>query len=139
MSDWRILSAVIAGVIRHSIADPGQIRRALLDDLWVDLKSFGAATVRPIELSRIRGIDLVQVDGPVRRRSALVLATIAALLDCDTVFELGPDRSKTADLLGRNLPAARFYTLEPRPPGPARTEDDPRVPTPQGTPSTSDF
>ena len=61
MSDWRILSAVIGGVIRHSIADPGQIRRALLDDLWVDLKSFGGATVRPIELSRIRGIDLVQV------------------------------------------------------------------------------
>src|SRR2546428_6959165 len=139
MSDWRILSAVIAGVIRHSIADPGQIRRALLDDLWVDLKSFGAATVRPIELSRIRGIDLVQVDGPVRRRSALVLATIAALLDCDTVFELGPDRSQIADLLAHNLPAARIYTLAPGTAGPARTDDDQRVTELQGEPAAVDF
>ena len=139
MSDWRILSAVIGGVIRHSIADPGQIRRALLNDLWVDLKSFGGATVRPIELSRIRGIDLVQVDGPVRRRSALVLATIAAILDCDTVFELGPDRSQTADLLAHNLPAARIYTLAPGTAGPARTEDDQRVTALQGEPATFDF
>ena len=139
MSDWRILSAVIGGAIRHSIADPGQIRRALLDDLWVDLKSFGGATVRPIELSRIRGIDLVQVDGPVRQRSALVLATIAAILDCDTVFELGPDRSQTADLLAHNLPAARIYTLAPGTAGPARTENDQRVTALQGEPATFDF
>jgi hypothetical protein len=81
-------------------------------NLWIDLKRYGARRVRNVELSRIRGIDRTRVDGPVRRHSPLVVTALSVLLECETVFEIGPDTGDTAWLLAHNLPSARIFMLE---------------------------
>ena len=81
-------------------------------NLWIELKRYGAPRIRNIEPSRIRGIDRVRVDGPVRRHSPLVVAALARLLECETIFQLGPDHGDTAWLLAHNLPNARVFVLD---------------------------
>jgi hypothetical protein len=83
-------------------------------NLWIELKRYGAPRIRNIEPSRIRGIDRVRVDGPVRRHSPLVVAALARLLECETIFQLGPDNGDTAWLLAHNLPNARVFVLDER-------------------------
>ena len=96
-------------------------------NLWIELKRYGAPRIRNIEPSRIRGIDRVRVDGPVRRHSPLVVAALAKLLECETIFQLGPDNGDTAWLLAHNLPNARVFVLDegivaPHRPAPGPTD-----------------
>lgn len=110
---------VIAGVLRNSLADP-RMRNVLLKTLWIEAKRFSARNIVSIELSRIRGMEGVKVDGPVSRHCPLVLSALAILLECQTVFEFGTYRGDTAWLLAHNLPSARIYTLDL--PGPTALE-----------------
>lgn len=107
-----ILSGVVAGATRHSLAAPRQLRSDLFKGVWIELKRFSAPKVRNIELSNIAGIDRIRVDGPVMRHCSLVLAALGKLLDCKTIFEFGTYRGDTTWLLAHNLPKARVYTLD---------------------------
>jgi len=110
---------VIAGAMRASLANPAR-RRRLLKDLWIDLKRWGAPNVRSVEVSQIRGIERVSVEGPVLRQCPLVLTALASLLECDSIFEFGTYRGDSAWLLAHNLPKAHVYTLDL--PGPEALE-----------------
>jgi hypothetical protein len=107
-----IFLGVLAGVVRNSLTDPGPPRAHLLRTLWIELKRYGSPRIRNIELSRIRGIDRAHVDGPVWRHSPLIVAAISTLLECETVFELGPDTGGTAWLVAHNLPRATIFQLD---------------------------
>jgi len=115
----QILPTVVTGALRRSIADRG-LRAALAKALWIELKRFSASGVRNIDISRIRGIDKVSVEGSVVRHCPLVLAAIAMLLECDSIFEFGTYRGDTSWLLAHNLPNARVFTLDL--PGPEAVE-----------------
>ena len=110
--DRNIVAGVVAGVIRNWFTDPGPQRSHLFTNLWIELKRYGASRVSNIELSRIRAIDQVRVNGPVRRHSPLILTALSMLLECETVFELGPDMGGTTGLLAHNLPKARIFLLD---------------------------
>jgi len=107
-----IVLTVLAGAARKWLTDPGPRRSHLFANLWIELKCFGAPRVRNIALTRIKGIDRVRVDGSIRRHSPLVVTALAALLESETVFELGPDTADTAWLLAHNLPNARVFWLD---------------------------
>ena len=117
-----IAMGVLAGVMRHWLTGPGPLRSRLMTNVWIERKRYAATRVQNIELSRIRGIDRVRVDGPVWRHSPLVVAALSTLLECEMVFEFGRDTGETAWLLAHNLPNARIVRLEERaePSGQAR-------------------
>lgn len=122
VDDRPILPGVVAGLVRNALAEPGQLRRRLLPNLWIELKRFGALGVRNVELARIRGIEGIRVEGPVARHEPLVLSALCQLLECEQIFEFGTSRGDTTWLLAHNLPGARIYTLDL-----ARPEDAPRT------------
>jgi hypothetical protein len=110
--DRNIAAGVVARVLRNWLIDPGPQRSHLLTNLWIELKRYAAPRVSNVEVSRIRGIDRVSVDGPVRRHSPLILTALSKLLECETVFELGPDTGGTTGLLAHNLPKAQIFLLD---------------------------
>jgi hypothetical protein len=110
--DRNIVAGVVAGVIRNWFIGPGHLRSHLFTNLWIELKRYGAPRVSNIDLSQIRGIDRVRVEGPVRRHSPLILTALSMLLECETLFELGPDMGGTTGLLAHNLPKARIFLLD---------------------------
>ena len=109
-----LVAGVLTGVIRNWLSDPGPVRSHLFTNLWIELKRYGASRISNIELSQIRGIDQVRVHGPVRRHSPLIVAALSTLLECETVFQIGPDLGETAWLLAHNLPNARIFLLDQR-------------------------
>ena len=112
VGNWNILPSVLGDALSHAVADPQRLRRQLLKRAWIELKRFAAPHVTNIDVASINGIDRVHVEGPVLRRSPLVLCALAALLDPATIFEFGTYRGDTAWLLARNVPRARVYTLD---------------------------
>jgi predicted O-methyltransferase YrrM len=112
VSNWDILPLVLGSAVRRAVADPGRFRAGPLKHLWIELKRFGAPHVVDVELSRIDGIERVQVDGRVLRHSPLVLGALAVLLECETIFEFGTYRGDTTHLLAHNLPKSRVFTLD---------------------------
>jgi hypothetical protein len=106
-----IAMGVLARVVRSALTDPRASRSQLLTNIWIELKRYGAQRIQNIQLSDIRGIDRVRVDGPVRRHSPLVVTALSILLECETAFEFGPDTGDTAWLLAHNLPNARIHVL----------------------------
>ncbi len=114
-----ILPSVVTNAVRRSVLDPST-RAALGKALWIELKRFSAGGVANLDISRIRGIDKVSVEGSVVRHCPLVLAALATLLQCDSIFEFGTYRGDTSWLLAHNLPDARIFTLDL--PGPDAVE-----------------
>ena len=112
IGNLRLVPGVVAGALRNSFADPHDLRDGFLRNVWVELKRFGAPNVRTVELSRIRGIQRVSVEGPVVRHGALVVSALAALLECERIFEFGTSDGETSRLLAHNLPAAEIYTFD---------------------------
>ncbi|HKC91806.1 MAG TPA: class I SAM-dependent methyltransferase [Candidatus Limnocylindria bacterium] len=106
-----ILPTVIGGALHRSFVDRA-LRAALGKALWIELKRFSASGVRNLDISRIRGIDKVNVEGAVLRHCPLVLTALARLLECDAIFEFGTYRGDTSWLLAHNLPEARIFTLD---------------------------
>jgi hypothetical protein len=117
---------VVAGVIRNSLVDPQDLRNGLLRNVWIELKRFGAKNVRTIELARIRGIDRVTVEGPVLRHGALIVSALAALLECERIFEFGTSGGETARLLAHNLPLAEIYSFDSPPDATSGSAGGPR-------------
>lgn len=107
-----IVRVVLAGVVRSWLADPRQRHSQLLRKFWIELMSYAAPRVPNIELSQIRGIDTVRVEGPVGRHSPLVVTALSMLLECDTVFEFGRGLEATASLVAHNLPDAKVYLFD---------------------------
>lgn len=112
VSNWDILPLVVGTAIRRAVSDPGRLRAGPLKHLWIELKSFGAPHVVDVELSRIGGIERVDVDGPVLRHSPLVLGALGVLVEAETIFEFGTYRGDTTHFLAHNLPRSRIYTLD---------------------------
>jgi hypothetical protein len=112
IGDRSIAIGVLAGVVRNALTDPEQLRSYFLTNIWIELKRYGARRIPNIELSRIRGIERVRVDGPIRRHSPLVVAALSILLEAETLFEFGMDTGDTASLLEHNLANARIYLLD---------------------------
>ncbi len=112
VGNWNILPSVLGDALSHAVTDPQRLRRQLLKRAWIELKRFAAPHVTNIDVASINGIDRVHVEGPVLRRSPLVLCALAALLDPATIFEFGTYRGDTAWLLARNVPRASVYTLD---------------------------
>ena len=108
----QILGTVLAGIARNWLGEPGPVRSDFLTNLWIELKRYGAPRVRNVKLSRLRGIDRVRVDGPIRRYSPLVATALSMLLECETVFHLGPDTGDTVWLLAHNIPNVRVFLLD---------------------------
>lgn len=105
-----ILPQVAAGVLA-TLASP-LVRRRFAKALWIELKRHGARSIENIEVSRLRGIDQLTIDGPVLRKTPLVLAALASVLDCERIFEFGTFRGDTAWLLAHNLARAQVFTLD---------------------------
>jgi len=145
VGDLGLAPAVLAGVIRNSLSDPRGLRGGLLRSIWVELKRFGAHNVRTIELSRIRGIDRIYVDGPVIRHGMLVLSALAALLECETIFEFGSVEGLTPALLAHNLARVQIYSFDRSHemgsgrPRPSTDSSDPRITRLSGDSATFDF
>jgi len=116
VSDRQIAAGVVAGVIRNSLAGPGDLRARLLRYIWIELKRYGASNVRNIPLSRIRGIHDVRVEGPVMRHGALVISALSALLECEKIFAFGAAVGETCALIAHNLPEVLIYRLLPAAP-----------------------
>jgi hypothetical protein len=112
VENLRIVPGVFAGALRNSFADPHDLRDGLLRTMWVELKRFGARNVRTVDLARIRGIQRVNVEGPVVRHGTLVVSAIAALLECERIFEFGTSDGETSRLLAHNLPGAEIYSFD---------------------------
>jgi hypothetical protein len=112
IGNLRILPGVVAGALRNSFADPHELRHGFLRNMWVELKRFGAPNVRTVELARIRGIHRVSVEGPVVQHGALVVSALAALLECERIFEFGTSDGETSRLLEHNLPTAEIYSFD---------------------------
>jgi len=129
IADLRIAPRVFAGAIRNAFADPYGLRHGLLRNVWIELKRFSARNVRTVELTRIRGIDRVTVEGPVSRHGALIVSALATLLECERIFEFGAFDGETARLLAHNLPAAEIYSFD-APTTPERAVD---LPSASGT------
>ena len=106
IGNLRIAPGVLAGALRNSFADSRDLRHGLLRNMWVELKRFGARNVRTVDLARIRGIHRVNVEGPVVRHGSLVVSAVAALLECERIFEFGTSDGETSRLLAHNLPGA---------------------------------
>ena len=141
---WRIVPTVVRGVARRTVVERRGFRSRLLRDVWIDVKRFGAPNVRMIELTSIRGIRNVRVDGPVVRHGPLVLCALATLLECDRIFEMGTFAGETSWLLAHNVPKALIYTLDPHPrqggpAGYAGTPEEARVTELRGDPTDFDF
>jgi hypothetical protein len=115
IGNLRILPGVVSGALRNSFADPHDLRYGLLRSVWVELKRFAAQNVRTVELTRIRGIDRLNVDGPVVRHGSLVVSALAALLECERIFDFGTSDGETSRLLAHNLPSAEIYSFEAAP------------------------
>ena len=122
----QIVGTVLAGIARNWLGEPGPVRSDFLTNLWIELKRYGAPRVRNVKLSRLRGIDRIRVDGPIRRHSPLVVTALSMLLECETIFHLGPDRSDTVWLLTHNIQNVQLFLLDEEPdsaeqgrPGPA--------------------
>lgn len=111
VSDRHLAAGVLSGAARRWVAGEAAPRYRFFDNVWIELKSYSAARVRNIPLGRVRGIDRVHVDGPVRRHSPLIVTALARLVEPETVFGFGPDRGGLARLLGHNLPEARIFWL----------------------------
>jgi hypothetical protein len=112
VGNFGILPGVVAGVIRNSVSEPHDLRSELLRNAWIELKRFGARNVRSIELTRLRGIQQVEVNGPVARHGLLVFSALAALLECDTIFAFGAFDDHAGRLLAKNLPNAQIYSFD---------------------------
>jgi hypothetical protein len=106
-----IAAGVLAGIVSNWLTDRRHRKSHLWTNVWIEMKRYGAPRVRNIELSRVKGIDRVRVDGPVWRHSPLVVTALSRLLECETLFQLGPDMGDTAWLLAHNLPTARIFVL----------------------------
>src|SRR5256885_16887564 len=115
IGNLRIAPRVVAGAIRNAFADPHDLRDGLLRNVWIELKRFSARNVRTVDLSRIRGIDRVSVEGPVSRHGALIVSALATLLECERIFEFAGSDGETARLLEHNLPAAEIYSFKAEP------------------------
>jgi hypothetical protein len=115
IGNLRILPGVFAGALRNSFADPHDLRHGLLRNVWVELKRFGARNVRTVDLARIRGIHRVNVEGPVVRHGTLVVSAVAAVLECERIFEFGTSDGETSRLLAHNLPSAEIYSFDGSP------------------------
>jgi Methyltransferase domain len=107
----QIVARVLAGTLGRSIIDR-TLRGAVRKALWIELKRFGAPHVRNIEVAQLLGIGRVTVEGAVVRQCPLVLAALAKLLECETVFEFGTYLGETSWLLAHNRPGARVFTLD---------------------------
>lgn len=106
------MPTVLAGALANTVADPGRSRRQLAKRLWIELKRFAAPRVTSVDVANIVGIERVRVEGPVLRRSPLVLCALAVLLEPRTIFEIGTYHGDTTWLLARNVPDARVHTLD---------------------------
>ena len=107
----QILMGVLAEVVRRSLADPRR-RRMLFKNMWIEVRRFAGPHVLNIEITRLRGVQGVRVEGPVARLCPLVLTAISTLLECERIFEIGTYRGDTSWLLAHNLPTTRVYTLD---------------------------
>ena len=141
-----VLPTVVAGVIRNSFAEPKGVRRRLLDNLWIELKRYGAPNVRNIELSRIRDIQSVRVEGPVVRHGALIVSALSMLLESEQIFDFGTSDGETSWLIAHNHPKVRIYTFDGEsssPAGDRRRFDDTieasRITELRGDSATFDF
>src|SRR2546430_902629 len=141
--DRNLVPSVVAGTIRNSFVTQ-DLRHELLNGLWADLKRFAARNVRNIELSRIRGIEGVRVHGPVVRHGALIVSALAALLECERIFEFGSVDGETSWLLAHNLPTVQIYTFDSEPTAIRGTRvreaaEDGRITTLHGESASFDF
>src|SRR5438270_488903 len=117
IGNLRVLPGVVAGALRNSVADTRDLREGLLRNVWTELKRFSARNVRTIEMGRIRGIHRVTVEGPVVRHGTLIVSALAAVLECERIFEFGTSDGETSRLLAHNLPAAEIYSFDAFPDG----------------------
>lgn len=140
----RVVPGVVVGALMNSVTDPSELRRGLRN-IWVELKRLGSRNVRTVELTSLRGIHRVSVEGPVVRHGALVVSALAALLECERIFEFGTSDGETSRLLARNLPAAEIYSFDTVPAAAPATAGaiaqalGPRIETLIGDSGTYDF
>jgi len=139
IGNLRIVPGVLAGALRNSFADPQDLRRGFLRTVWIELKRFGARNVRTVELTRVRGIHRVSVEGPVVRHGLLVVSALAALLECERIFEFGTSDGETSRLLARNLPTAEIYSFDASAEGDSPPTLDARIAKLNGDSETYDF
>ena len=105
-----IVPGVLAGLARALGHAPQ--RSALLKALWIEAKRHAAPHVTSVEATRLLGIERANVRGPAWRYCPLLVAAIAMLAECRTIFEFGTYRGDTTWLLAHNVPGARVYTLD---------------------------
>jgi predicted O-methyltransferase YrrM len=107
-----ILPAVLGGLARKSVRDPGSLRRQLLKSLWIEIKRFSAPNIRNVELAELIGAESPVVEGSVDRHDRFVLAALAQAFSCRAIFEIGTYLGETSWLLAHNDPGAQVFTLD---------------------------
>ncbi len=106
---WRALATSLAVRL---VQNRDHFRHRLLRHLWIDLKRFGAPAVELVDLAHVRGLEEVQIEGPVWRHDPLIVAALCRLAGCRTVFEFGTYLGETAWLIAHNNPRVHVYTLD---------------------------
>lgn len=104
-----ILPRVVAGLLAAVVGGSrGRVGKAL----WIEAKRHTAAHVVNIDAARIRGIQSVNVHGPVGLHCPLVVPAVAMVARPARIFEFGTFRGESTWLLAHNVPDARVYTLD---------------------------
>jgi hypothetical protein len=113
-----ILPAVLAGLARNAVNDPGGARHRLIKDIFIACKRFSARNVLSIQVSDIAGIEHVHVCGDVIRKACgsqfdpFILTALCQVARCEAIFEIGTYVGETAWLLAHNNENARIFTLD---------------------------
>ena len=117
----QILGSVLGGLLKNALPDPGT-RYQLLKSLWIEIKRYGAPHVKNVKLADVIGTQSPLVEGRLLmngsgpganfRSAPLILAALAQVLRCQTIFEFGTYHGETAWTLTHNNPDARVFTLD---------------------------
>ncbi len=111
----RILLSTLRGVTRGVIHRRAEFRHHVVRDAWTVAKRFGAETVENIEFREIPCLWDAVVEGYLEDQQRLVLAALARGLGCQTFFEIGTNRGRTAWTVAHNNPDLTLYTLDVAP------------------------
>lgn len=117
----QILPSVLRGLWSQTLPHAG-MRYQLFKSLWIEIKRYGAPHVKNVELADVIGTPSPLVEGRLLmtgsgpganfRSAPLILAALAQVRRCRTIFEFGTYHGETAWTVAHNNPGARVFTLD---------------------------
>ena len=112
LSNGGIALRAVAGAMIGAVARREELRYQVIRDMWSMLKRFGAGSIDNVPIRALPAINDAIVEGFIDDRNRTVLAALCRSLGCETFFEIGTNRGRTAWTVARNNPKMELYTLD---------------------------